>query len=128
MCNNDLWSKLHEKEDTSKRLYQVCKEDSQPVGLCVYQGHFSMLHLVCLLRFHGSILGLYRYTIGIHHGNKNDSRNITDSDLLYEYNITSPETMIRVARLALWSRILCKAPDVLASLCHDMANIWGWMA
>ena len=35
--------------------------------------------------------------------------------------------MIRVARLSLWSRILCKAPVVLKSLCSDMANAMiGW--
>ena len=39
----------------------------------------------------------------------------------------NPDTMIRIARLSLWSHILCKAPMVLTSLCHDMASCdIGW--
>ena len=35
--------------------------------------------------------------------------------------------MIRVARLSLWSRIMCKAPLVLKRLCSDLANAKiGW--
>ena len=78
-------------------------------------------------RCHGSILGLYRSTIGIYHGNKNNKQKSTDSDLLPNYETTNPQTMIRLARLSLRSRILCKAPAVLTSLCHDMASVSiGW--
>ena len=35
--------------------------------------------------------------------------------------------MIRIARLSLWSRILCKTPEVVKSLCFDMAKVnVGW--
>ena len=70
---------------------------------------------------------LYRYTIGMYHGNKTGIENINDEDILFQYSITSPDTMIRVARLSLWSRILCKAPEVVKSLCFDMAKVnVGW--
>ena len=52
---------------------------------------------------------------------------MSDEDILYQYCITSPETMIRVARLSLWTRILCKAPALVVNLCMDMATInVGW--
>ena len=63
----------------------------------------------------------------MYHGSKKGIENINDEDILYKYDITSPDTMIRIARLSLWSRILCKAPEVMKSLCFDMAkaNV-GW--
>ena len=66
---------------------------------------------------------LYGYIIanGNYHGNKKGNDNISDGESRCNYCIISPETMIRVARLSLWSRILCKAPPVLKSLCSDMA-------
>ena len=78
-------------------------------------------------RFHGAIMKLYRYTIGIHHGNSKGSIDINDEDILYQYKITNPSIMIRVARLSLWSRILCKAPQMVTDLCMDMAVVQiGW--
>ena len=78
-------------------------------------------------RFHGAIMKLYRLTIGMYHGNKKGIENINDEDILYQYNITNPSTMIRVARLSLWSRILCKAPKIVIDLCMDLASIQvGW--
>ena len=78
-------------------------------------------------KFHGAIMSLYRRTIGMYHGNKKGIENINDEDILYQYNITNPGTMIRVARLSLWSRILCKAPKLVIDLCMDLASIKiGW--
>ena len=70
---------------------------------------------------------LYRYIIGTHHGNSKGSNNISDEDILYQHNITNLTTMIRVARLSLQSRILCKAPKLVTDLCMDMASVnVGW--
>ena len=80
-------------------------------------------------KFHGAIMSLYRYTIGMYHGNKQGIQNINDEDILYLHNVTNPYTMIRVARLSLWSRILCKAPKIVIDLCMDLAAIQvGWPA
>ena len=70
---------------------------------------------------------LYRYTIGMYHGNKIGNVSSTDKDLLYQHCTTSPESMIRVARLFLWFRIMRKVPEIMTTLCFDMAkaNI-GW--
>lgn len=83
---------------------------------------WSELSPAAFKKINGSILGLYRSAIGMCHGNKNNKGNITDSDLLYRYDITNPDTMIRTARLSVWFRILCEAPMVLTMLCHDMAS------
>ena len=78
-------------------------------------------------RFHGALMKLCRFTIGTYRGNEVGNVNISDCDLLYQYNITCPEIMIRVARLSLRSRILCKAPVFVTSLCADLAAAKiGW--
>ena len=39
----------------------------------------------------------------------------------------SPDVMIRVARLSLFSRIMTKAPDELRKIVHDLASVGiGW--
>ena len=63
----------------------------------------------------------------MYRGNKKGINNINDEDILYQHNIMNPSTMIRVARLSLWSRILCKAPKIVIDLCMDLAIIQvGW--
>jgi len=73
------------------------------------------------------LVGSFRGKVCMYHGNKKGIENINDEDILYQYNITNPSTMIRVARLSLWSRILCKAPKLVIDLCMDLASIKiGW--
>ena len=72
-------------------------------------------------------MNFYRYTIGCYHGSKKGMGNITDQDLLFQYNIMSPETMLRIARLSLFARIMEKAPAILTRLVMDLSEIAvGW--
>ena len=52
---------------------------------------------------------------------------MSDQDILYTYNVMSPDVMIRVARLSLFSRIITKALDELLKIVHDLARVGiGW--
>ena len=72
---------------------------------------------------------MYRSITGLHHGNSYDTEVISDSDLIDKYDVISPSTLLRVARLLLLGRLALKAPDELMTLLVDMgsSNI-GWPA
>ena len=46
---------------------------------------------------------------------------MNDSDMLHEYNIMNPNTLLRVARLQLLGRLALKAPAGLMSVVRDMS-------
>jgi hypothetical protein len=72
---------------------------------------------------------LYRDVSGHYYGNRQDKLVISDNDLLYQYELMCPETIIRVARLSLFCRICVKAPSPLRNLVCDMQVFSsGWTA
>jgi hypothetical protein len=44
-------------------------------------------------------------------------------DLLFEYELMCPETIIRVARISLFIRLIIKAPSVLINLVRDIGTL-----
>ena len=72
---------------------------------------------------------LYRDVSGHYYGNRLDKPILSDDDLLYQYELMSPETIIRLARLSLFGRICVKAPAILSKLVCDMQVFSsGWTA
>ena len=92
-------------------------------------GTWSQLSPSAAKRFHSCIIELYRDVSGHYYGNRQDKQVISDDDLLYQYELMSPETIIRIARLSLFCRICIKAPDPLRNLVKDMHVFCsGWTA
>jgi hypothetical protein len=48
---------------------------------------------------------------------------VSDMDLLFEYELMCPETIIRVARISLFIRLIIKAPSVLINLVRDIGTL-----
>ena len=62
--------------------------------------------------------------IGCYHdSNSIEQVNISDTDILYEHNVMTPDAILRVARLSLLARVLVKAPSVVTSLIADLVCI-----
>ena len=82
-----------------------------------------------LKRFHACVMDLYRDVSG-HYSKKPLGKDlISDEDLLFQYNLISPESLLRMARTLLFGRIVVKAPSVLLDLIKDMATLdKGWTA
>jgi hypothetical protein len=79
-------------------------------------------------KFNGCILDMYRKASGHYHGNKLGYDVINDVDLLYKYEMMCPETIIRIARLGLFCRLLVKAPPPLLALVLEssaLSGSWG---
>ena len=76
-------------------------------------------------KFHHCILSIYRRVIGNYHGSSTCDSLISDSELIHSYNLVSPDTFLRHARLSLFGRLAVKAPDVLMSLVLDSSE-FGW--
>jgi len=78
-------------------------------------------------KFHNCIMHTYRRITGHYFDNPYGKQVISDADILYEYNVMNPETIIRVSRLMLLARLILKAPQELMSIVRDMANLAsGW--
>ena len=70
-------------------------------------------------------MSLYRDVCNNYHGNAAGNAVLNDNDMLYEYEISHPMTLLRVARLSLFARILVKAPPVLKDLILDLYHVHG---
>ena len=80
-----------------------------------------------LKKFSSCIMRLYRDVCGCYYGNPGGKALLSDIDMLYQYDIMCPSTIIRLARIQLFGRLAAKAPPVLLSLVCDMASInRGW--
>ena len=78
-------------------------------------------------RLHNCIMLQYRYITGHYFDNPSGNSIISDSDLLYMYEVMSPHTMIRVSRLTFFARIAVKAPVALLQVircCADGQKGW----
>ena len=54
---------------------------------------------------------------------------VSDADLIYEYSLMSPSSMIRCCRLLLYNRIVIKAPTMIIDLLQFMYNEnYGWIS
>ncbi len=84
------------------------------------------LPVIHFKRFHGCILGMYRDAMGYYSPvGLNDL--FSDDDLLFEHSLIAPMTMIRQARLLLFSRVLLKQPPLIMELVLSLstsANSW----
>ena len=77
---------------------------------------------------YGTIQGI-RDVSGHYYGNRLDKLILSDDELLYQYELMSPETIIRLARLSLFARVCVKAPEPLSKLVCDMEVFSsGWTA
>jgi len=78
-------------------------------------------------RFHSCIMSLYRDVCGCYYGNPSGNKMVSDVDMLYNFPIMCPHTILRVARIQLFIRLVRKAPPVLMKLVSDMASLSsGW--
>lgn len=78
-------------------------------------------------KFHECIMYGYRLITGHYHGNPFGKDIISDDDLLCQYDVMYPHTMIRVSRMIFLSRLDLKAPNQLMSLVKDLAaDAVGW--
>ena len=78
-------------------------------------------------RFSSCIMGMYREISGNYHSNPSGKPVLSDRDMLFEYELMSPMTIIRIARLMLFGRLAVKAPLILTSLVRDMSCLdRGW--
>ena len=77
---------------------------------------WSELLPILLRKFHLCVMGIYRHVSGHYHGNILAKQVIHEEDLLFEHDMLSPTTIIRVARILLLCRICVKAPTKLIEL------------
>jgi len=78
-------------------------------------------------RFHACIMSLYRDVCDNYHGNKGGNKVLNDSDMLFQYDVSHPMCILRVARLSLFARVLVKAPEQFKELVLDMGELpQGW--
>ena len=67
-------------------------------------------------KFHGAILGMYRNVAGHFYVPGGVSNLFSDDDLIFEYNLINPMILLRMARVALFMRVLRKSPPSLLEL------------
>jgi len=102
-------------------------------------GTWPALSDVQYKRFHGSILKLYRDATGNSFRYKSEDDDgafdvtsmFNDDDIIYRYMFMCPKTMLRLARLLLFVRIIIKTPPLLLELAqaHDMPVFRkGWVS
>ena len=94
-------------------------------------------------RFHKCILDIYRSVCGKFNFKPADSETIdvgamfTDDDVIFEYCFINPRTMLRMAKLGLFSKIIAKQPPLLIELmvaqssyskgwCHSLLAGLAW--
>ena len=82
-------------------------------------GTWPCLSDVLYKKFHSSLLSVYRRAVGNYYkkGEWFDVDTLfTDDELIHKYHFMCPRTIIRLARLALFSRVLVKGPQRLLQL------------
>ena len=65
-------------------------------------------------RVHTAILKIYRDFVSV--DGELPSYMFSDDQLIAEYQLMSPDTMIRMRRLCLFTRVFVRAPDILKKL------------
>ena len=105
-------------------------------------GTWPVLNSVQYKRFHSCILKIYRDASGNYFkGGSNECEPcepsgfsvmnmFNDDDIVYTYGFMCPQTILRLARLALFYRIVVKSPPWLMSIikCQSMCNFKkGWV-
>ena len=78
-------------------------------------------------KFTRCIIDCYRVITGHYYGNPDGKCIIDDGELCEQYDLMAPATMLRVARLSLFSRVCVKAPEdfraMLVSMC-EVSDSW----
>ena len=88
-------------------------------------GTWNDLSQVVYKRFHTCIMGLYRDITCTYHGNPQEDDVLSDSDLLFKYELMHPWTILKYSRLMLFMRIVKKAPKQLSDLIKDSCGLKG---
>ena len=94
-------------------------------------GTWPALSVEHMRKFSSCILGIYREVSGHSFDKINPDKSICDADLLFQYDLVSPETILRVSRLMLFARVCLKGPDFLSSMiesivsCIDSWPLWS---
>ena len=72
-------------------------------------------------------MSLYKDVTRCFHGNAQNNPVLSDDELLFQYELMHPRVILRISRLMLFSRLVCKAPQQLMKLVRDMAVFEkGW--
>ena len=78
-------------------------------------------------RFHSCILSMYRDVCGHKFHNKDDDISpaeiFNDDDVIYKYGFVCPRTMLRLAKLTLFCRVVLKFPPSIIGLL--LCYRWG---
>ena len=109
-------------------------------------GTWPMLPDAQYKRFHRCILDIYKTISGNNfkkHGNgDNEAISVpalfNDDDIIYKYGFINPKTMLRLARIGLFTRIVAKSPPSLLELilaqstlskgwCHSLRADFAWL-
>ena len=84
-------------------------------------------------RFHKCILDIYRSACGNYYKKLGDNETFdvaamfSDDDLIFQYGFINPRTMLRLAKLSLFSRIVSKQPPALLDLIVAQSSFQkGW--
>jgi hypothetical protein len=84
-------------------------------------------------RFHKCILDIYRDACGCKNFPAEDDNSIdvaamfSDDDIIYKHGFINPKTMLRLAKLSLFSRIIAKSPPVLLDMIMAQSSFSkGW--
>ena len=78
-------------------------------------------------RFHGAVMGMYRDALGEFHSPKHVNQLFSDDDIIYDNSLILPYTMIRLARLSLFCRVIKKQCTIVLDLIkHSPPSEGSW--
>jgi len=72
--------------------------------------------------FHGCIMGMYRDATGSLYVPGSITSLFSDADVIYDNNLMSPMTMLKLARLSLLLRVVAKSPPLVLELAIATCN------
>ena len=93
-------------------------------------GTWPKLDIVPARRFHHSIMNAYRHAVNhLYYLASEPSEVLNDDDLLFDFSLPSPESIIHASRLQLFSRIVLEKPHLLLSILDSInTHEYGWCA
>ena len=90
-------------------------------------GTWTSLPKVPFQRLHHNIISIYRTATGCSFSYARLTSMFTDEDMIHEYNLITPLSMIRANRLCLFHRMRLKKPAILLPIFEVLASInVGW--
>ena len=92
---------------------------------------WSNIDSTSLRKFHAAVIHTYRHATDSKYNPFSSDSFINDNDLIHEYSLISPMTIIRSARLSLFGRIAHKQPTHITTLLQhalDEETPFGWAA